>query len=210
MALNYQCEIVPGTFYAIWKIDESIDELRSQLQLSEQEEQIFLSIHHDKRKRHWLSARALLRAMLNTNEPIDCRSDDQGKPYLVGMSYAISISHSFDYVAVMLSDKHQVGIDIEFIDQKIDALASKFLSVQELSFIDDTHRIEHLYACWCAKEAIFKLHGKHGVSLLNDISLNLFHYQNKGMIEANLLINNTRLVVHYEKSRRYMMSWVTY
>lgn len=210
MAITYQKKLNSNTSFAIWKMEESIDELRAQLQLNEQEEQFIQSIHHDKRKLHWLGARALLRAMLNTTQYIDCRVDDQGKLFLVDLPYSISISHSFDYAAAILSDTHQVGIDIELINPKIEALAPKFLSPEEQSFIDDAHRTEHLYACWCAKEAIYKLHGKRGVSLLKDIRLHPFAYQEKGKVEADLLVDGSSFVAYFEKFGEYMVSWVVF
>lgn len=206
MALSHQKKIDLHTSFAVWKIEESIEELQSKLQLKQHEEEFLQSIHHDKRKLHWLSTRCLLRTMLNTDGYIDCRSDDQGKPFLVNFSKHISISHSGDYAAVMISDQSEVGIDIEHMSPKIVKLAPKFLSTNELSFINKTHQVAHLYACWCAKEAIYKLHGKRGVSLLNDINLKPFTYQESGEMEAELLTNN--FVVSFEELEGYVLSYV--
>mgnify|MGYP005608901581 CR=1 FL=1 len=210
MAFSYQKKIDPHTSFAVWKIEESIDELQSKLQLKQHEEEFLQSIHHDKRKLHWLSTRCLLRTMVNTDAYIDCRSDNQGKPFLVNFSKHISISHSFDYAAVMISDQSEVGIDIERMSPKIVELAPKFLSTHELSFIDQTHRVAHLYACWCAKEAIYKLHGKRGLSLLNDIHLKPFSYQERGQIEVELLTNNlsSDFIVSFEEFEGYMLGYV--
>jgi phosphopantetheine--protein transferase-like protein len=210
MALSYQKKIDPHTSFAVWKIEESIDELQSKLQLKQHEAEFLQSIHHDKRKLHWLSTRVLLRTMLNTDGYIDCRSDDQGKPFLVNFSKHISISHSGDYAAVMISDQSEVGIDIEHMSPKIVKLAPKFLSTKELSFINQTYQIAHLYVCWCAKEAIYKLHGKRGVSLLNDIHLKPFTYQERGKMQAELLAEGSTsiLVVCFEKFDGYMISYV--
>lgn len=209
MALSYQKKIDSHTSFAIWKIEESVDELQSKLQLKQHEEEFLQSIHHDKRKLHWLSTRVLLRTMLNTNAYIDCRSDDQGKPFLVNFSKYISISHSFDYAAVMISDESEVGIDIEHLSPKIVELAPKFLSIYELSFINQTHQVEHFYACWCAKEVVYKLHGKRGVSLLNDIHLKPFLYQERVEIEAELAVTNPirSLIVSSEKIEGYMLAY---
>ncbi len=210
MALIYQKQIDSHASFGIWKIQESMAELQSKLQLKEREEAFLQSIHLDKRKIQWISSRVLLRTMLGTDSYIDCRSDDEGKPFLANFSKHISISHSFDYAAVMISDQSEVGIDLERMNPKIIELAAKFLSIQELSFIDQIHQVEHLYACWCAKEAIYKLHGKRGVSLLNNILLRPFSYQERGEIEGHLLINNANrhFSVYFEKFERYMISYV--
>lgn len=210
MALSHQKKIDLHTSFAVWKIEESIEELQSKLQLKQHEEEFLQSIHYDKRKLHWLSTRVLLRTMLNTDAYIDCRSDDQGKPFLVNFSKHISISHSVDYAAIMISDHSEVGIDIEHMSPKIVKLAPKFLSTKELSFINQTHQVAHLYACWCAKEATYKFHGKRGVSLLNDIHLKPFTYQERGQMEAELLVNNlsSDFIVSFEEFEGYMLSYV--
>ncbi len=58
--------------------------------------------------------------------------DDHGKPYLVNFDYEISLSHSYDYAAVMISKDKKVGVDIELMKEKIDLIKHKFLSVEEL------------------------------------------------------------------------------
>ena len=85
---------------------------------------------------------------------IDCKVDAHGKPYLVNMPFQISMSHSFDYAAVMISRKNPVGIDIELIKEKVEnVLPEKFMRPEEMDFIaKDENRIQQLYVCWCAKE----------------------------------------------------------
>src|SRR5690606_35147540 len=124
--------------------------------------------------------------MLNTSDYIDCQVDEHGKPYLLNFPHHISLSHSYDYAAVMVSEDRLVGIDIEIIKDKIERVAKKFLSPEELDFIDPQHAIEHLYICWCAKESVYKLYGKNNVSFLNNIRLTPFHWAESGTFKASL------------------------
>ena len=210
MSLAFNKQIDSETLFSVWKIDETADELYSQLQLKEHETDYLDKLSAGKRNLQWLSTRALLRKMLNTNDYIDCRIDEHGKPFLVNSSYYISLSHSFDYAAVMIGKTKPVGIDLELIKDKIIRIEKKFMHPSESEFIDPDHRIEHLYACWCAKEAIYKLHGKKYVSFLDNIRLKPFKYHDQGDFDAELNMPDLQLKfkVCYEKFENYMIGYV--
>ncbi len=210
MALAYCKETDKFTSYAIWKIEETAEELLAQLQLKEHEKSYLETLNKGKRNLHWLSTRVLLRKMMNTGQYIDCRVDEHGKPYLTNFPHHISLSHSHNYAAVMLSENRPVGIDIELINTKIERVAPKFMNTNELAFIDPDHKIEHLYICWCAKEAIYKVHGKKGVSFLDHIKLSPFLYHTEGKFEAVLEIENDlkKYTVNYQKFEEYMVGYV--
>ena len=210
MALAYHKDIDPHTSFALWKIDEPAGELIAQLQLKDHEKVYLETLNNGKRNIHWLSTRVLLRSMLNTSSYIDCKVDEHGKPYLVNFPHFISLSHSFDYAAVMISKTRPVGIDIEQINDKIGRIAKKFMNAEELSFMDPAHHTEHLYIAWCAKEAVYKLQGKKNVSFLNNIRLRKFDYQKEGSFDASLELENSRkdFEVHYQQRDDYMIGYV--
>ncbi|WP_207429125.1 4'-phosphopantetheinyl transferase superfamily protein [Pedobacter sp. SYSU D00535] len=211
MALAYYKHLDATTAFGVWKIEETAEELYSSLQLNKDEEAYLQTLNNGKRNLHWLSTRVLLRKMLNTEKYIDCQVDEDGKPYLVNFPHHISFSHSFDYAAVMVSEDKPVGIDIELVKTKIDRVAKKFLCPDELAFIDNVHRIEHLYICWCAKEAIYKLQGKRNVSFKNHIRLNRFNYQEEGCFSARLEVDQEckSFEVYYEAFKDYMIGYVS-
>lgn len=210
MALAYHREIDTNTSFALWKIEETAEELLGQLQLKEHELLYLDTLNNGKRNMHWLSTRVLLRRMMETDEYIDCRVDSSGKPYLTNFPHYISLSHSYDYAAVMVSKNKAVGIDIELVKDKIERIARKFMRTEELEFIDEKDRIDHLYVCWCAKEAVYKLHGKKNISFLDHIKLKPFEYKGSGSFEAELNIgkNPKEFRVHYEKFNGYMIGFV--
>ncbi|MFD2161275.1 4'-phosphopantetheinyl transferase superfamily protein [Paradesertivirga mongoliensis] len=210
MALAYHKKLDDSTEFAIWKIEESAEELYAQLQLRDHEQKVLNGLNNGKRNLHWLSTRTLLRQLLNTKHYIDCQVDEHGKPYLPGSPYHISFSHSFDYAAVMISKDKPVGIDIEIIKDKIERVAKKFLVKEELDFIEDKHKIEHLYICWCAKEAVYKLQGKRNVSFKDHIRLQPFPFNQKGSFEAKLEADQEckTFDVFYEKFENYMIGYV--
>jgi len=210
MALAYHKDIDPQTSFALWRIDEQADELIAQLQLKDHEKIYLETLNNGKRNIHWLSTRVLLRSMLNTSSYIDCKVDEHGKPYLVNFPHFISLSHSFDYAAVMISKTKPVGIDIEQINDKIGRIAKKFMNAEELSFMDPDHHTEHLYIAWCAKEAVYKLQGKKNVSFLKNIRVRKFDYKQEGSFDASLELGDNRkdFEVHFQQMEDYMIGYV--
>src|SRR5258706_16031544 len=161
MPLLFQRNVAEQTQLAIWKIEESAEWFRSQLMLDEKENALINSIHHPQRKLHWLSSRLLLRQVLgNPDVFIHLESDDRGKPVVHNFPVHLSISHSFELSALLMSEKFMVGIDIEKIDPKIERIKHKFLREEKLLAISEEQRLEQLYVYWCAKEAMYKWYGK--------------------------------------------------
>ena len=79
MALAYYKQLDKTSFFGVWKIEESAEDLYSQLQLNDQEKAYLDSLNNGKRNLHWLSTRVLLRKLLNTQKYIDCQVDEDGK-----------------------------------------------------------------------------------------------------------------------------------
>ena len=210
MAIAYRQRIDDDTEFALWKIEEEADDLYKQLQLNEEEKAFVEKISNGKRHLHWLGTRVLLRTMLRTDEYIDCRVDEHGKPYLVGLPYHISLSHSFDYAAVMISKNNPVGIDIEHIKQKVERIAHKFMRPKELAFINETDKIQQLYVCWCVKESVYKCYGQREVSFIDNILLQPFSFAGQGTV--NTLLKKEEVNINYNvgylQYEDYMIGYV--
>lgn len=212
MPLIYQKEIDSHTCFAIWKIEETAEELLTKLQLNRSEKAFLERINKGKRTLNWLGTRVLLRTMLNTPGYIDCPSDEYGKPYLVNFPHKISLSHSFDYAACMLSTVHDVGIDMELIKPKVEVIAHKFMKPIELApFLPAHQHIDQLLVCWTAKEAVYKLQGRKGVSFKDHIQLEPFTYTPQGgTVTAHLEgpYQQATYTVYYERFGDFMLGYV--
>ncbi|MFD2148135.1 4'-phosphopantetheinyl transferase superfamily protein [Mucilaginibacter antarcticus] len=103
-----------------------------------------------------------------------------------------------------------MGIDIEQVKQKVERIAARFLSPEELAFIDDNQKIAQLYACWCAKEAIYKCYGQKEVSFMDDILLSSFDYKATGQLSAILTKGDIKkdYSVGYLQYEDYMLGYV--
>lgn len=211
MSLVYLRELDQHTKFAIWRIEEDEQTLSNQLQLDALEEQKLISLSNGKRRLHWLATRVLLRTLLNTTAYIDCPSDANGKPYLANFPQKISLTHSFDYAGAIISSVGEVGIDMELIKSKVERIAHKFLKEEELDFITSgENRIEQLYACWSAKEAVYKLQGNSGVSFLHNMTIAPFQYKDDGILKLHLKsdYHDCYFDVHYEKFNAYLLAYV--
>jgi 4'-phosphopantetheinyl transferase len=210
MAIAYRQQVDDDTEFALWKIEEQAEDLYNQLQLNDDEKAFVEKISNGKRHLHWLGTRVLLRKMLLTDEYIDCQVDEHGKPYLVTLPYHISLSHSFDYAAVMISRKKKVGIDIEQIKQKVERIAHKFMRPEELAFISKDHQIQQLYTCWCVKEAVYKCNGQKEVSFIDDVFIKPFSFTGEGEVSAILHKGdiNIAYTVGYLQYEDYMIGFV--
>jgi phosphopantetheinyl transferase len=99
----------------------------------------------------------------------DIVKDFHGKPYLSDNEFNISISHSFDYCAVMFHPFRNVGVDIQKIEDKLLPLAPKFLTDREIEMLKDN--LLELCIAWSAKEAAYKHTGVKGLSMKNNFHI---------------------------------------
>ncbi|NGF55454.1 4'-phosphopantetheinyl transferase superfamily protein [Parapusillimonas sp. SGNA-6] len=210
MALAYLRELDSDTKFAIWKIEETAAELMDKLQLDEAEKNKLQQLSKGKRTLHWLATRVLLRYLLQTDQYIHCPSDANGKPYLPDYPYELSLTHSFDFAGVILSTKGPCGIDLEIVKEKVVRIKEKFLKPEELLFIRKEDEIAQLYACWCAKEAVYKLQGNRGVSFLENMTIHPFTYRPQGVMTVDLFKDQRKFSfqVYYEKFQEYMLGYV--
>lgn len=115
--------------------------------------------------------RLLLSRMISASA--DCLYYDlMGKPFLKARAEHISISHSHDYLGILLNDKQNTGLDIELIRDKVLNIQQKFLSPAELTFANND--VERLVTMWAAKEALYKIYGLKEIEFKTNIFLNEF------------------------------------
>lgn len=184
MPIVFTKQIDEDTVLGVWKIEETESTLISGLQLKAHELALIQSLSNSKRILHWLSTRLLLRTLLKTDDYIDCQMDEHGKPYLTNIDAHISLSHSYDYAAVIVSKTKKVGVDIELIKHKIKSIKHKFLSDVELAQKQIGDNTNGLYVAWCAKEAIYKWNGKKGLEFKKHIHLKPFKLKENGSLQA--------------------------
>jgi 4'-phosphopantetheinyl transferase len=201
-------ETAPGTRLGVWKIEEDPEELKWKLQWSAEDIRKFRSHNDGERSNHWLYSRILLREMLNTKKFIALEADEYGKPYLVNFPQKLSISHSGDMVAVMLSDVN-CGMDIQLMKTNIEKIAHKFVSEEEWKYIHEDTRFEQLYLVWCCKEALYKYYGKKNLAFKENLFLYPCNWQTEGKTRGHIMRDGyfKELMVHWMAIDKYLLAW---
>lgn len=134
----------------IWEISETINDLKTELLLSEDSLKILAQRKSEMHKKQFLAIRNILKELSIHDQ--DLLYEESGKPFIRD-GQNISFSHSNIYVAVIIS-KQIVGIDIETVSDRIFKIKNKFLET-ELKYPIEFNQ-ETLLVYWNIKESIFK------------------------------------------------------
>lgn len=137
----------------LWKIDETLDEL-SDIYLNTKSQERLDSMKSLSHQKGFLAVRQLLKIAGYSDRNLSYTP--LGKPLLSDKKH-ISISHSFEYATLIISDKI-VGIDIEKNRDKIKKIASRFIGTESLECTEQEAQIRELTRIWAAKESLFKTH----------------------------------------------------
>jgi phosphopantetheinyl transferase len=175
--------------FGMWKIEEKEDYLQQHVYLSKQERAEYKKIQHVKRKKEWLSARAVL---LEVCKSLKIKykgtvKDENNKPHLKGLPWHISISHSFPYAIALINKKEPCGVDIEKAKPALFHVSKRFLSDRELHEIP--RNPGNLCAAWAAKEVLFKIYGRQKVSFKENLLLSPFDLKPAGNIIGHIKLD---------------------
>jgi phosphopantetheinyl transferase len=155
--LFFQHSINEYTKLGIWKIEEHEDFFLKKVPLKQH------VTHPYKRLQH-LAGRLLLPELFEDFPLEEIIIADTRKPFLEDEKYHFSISHCGNFAAAIASDRHRVGVDIEFVSPRLKGISPKFLTEQERKYLEKWQYLPTLYLqmitiVWSAKEAIFKWYG---------------------------------------------------
>lgn len=210
MALLFTKELEDKSKIGVWKIDESEEELVDISSTPSDELEEISYIKSESLRKQKLAVRALLNELFE--EKVYLSHHDNGKPYIENCVTNISISHTNDYVAVILNDNEDVGIDIESLSRDFSAVEKKALSDEEIDDLeDDEKRNEQLAIYWCAKEAIYKKLGQYNLDFAEQIEIDRFHPKDDGELEATFVDKDgfeEELNLEYVTFDNHVLVWV--
>ena len=146
-------KIQDHTLVGVWYVTESLGELEAHPALFSYIEESY-QFKSSKRRREWLVVRLLLNELLGSSASISYHPS--GRPFLVDSMYSISVSHTDSYVALIVSKKAKVSIDIEYISTRINRITRRFLRSDESFALAENKLLSNLLI-WCSKELLFKL-----------------------------------------------------
>jgi len=209
MALYLKKKLENEATIAVWQITETEEELIKLSSTPSDEMEEISYIQSESLRKQRLAVRALLGELFE--EKVYLSHHDNGKPYLENMVTNISITHTQKYVAVILHDEEDVGIDMESLDRDFSAVEKRALSEEEIEDLDDDRKNEQLAIYWCAKEAVFKRVSAYKVDFAEQIEVERFRPRGEGDLDVTFIHKDgyeEEFELEYITFDRHVLVWV--
>ena len=188
MPLSNPNDFIPINLF-LWKLSETEIELNNHIDLSLSSISKLDLIKSSSQRKQFLGVQNLLK-LHNVNNG-SLFYDKNGKPHLSNNKF-ISISHSFEYCGVIVSDV-KVGLDIEKFRPKILNISKKFISESDWNLIK-LSSVENVTKVWTIKEAVFKAFGHKAIDFKKNIIITSI---NKKLNKASVSISNNQITENY-------------
>ena len=201
-------EVYPGVSLGLWQMDESPEQLFDLYpHLLPYRSSLDNKYKNDGRKLEFLAIRALMYEMLRVNGASkgllshagDFTHNGQGKPLFRG--YHVGISHTEGYAALILSKKSEVAVDIEYMSDRVERIASKFLRKDERADSLDAKLVH-----WCAKETVFKLFSEENL-LFEDMRVKPFDTMSDWACDVENLKSGKTARVDFELAMDFVLTY---
>ncbi|MBT8233574.1 MAG: 4'-phosphopantetheinyl transferase superfamily protein [Saprospiraceae bacterium] len=184
-----------NTQIAVWENNEHDDFYINALNVCDKDLEEIMS-YREHRRKEWLCSRYIINLICESTTPLTILKDEYGKPFIKDSNLNISISHSNNRAAVIISDK-LVGIDIQKQEEKIDRIFHKFISEEEQSKIETQHTKSSYHIFWGAKEAMYKGWGKKELDFKTHMHVYPFScYQNN--LELKGWVRKENIIQEYD------------
>jgi phosphopantetheinyl transferase len=205
MPLVYQQNINEHTKIGVWHILETEDFFIEKV--TEQ-----YKINHAQKKMQHLAGRNLLLEMANDISLKNILLTETGKPFLSDESYFFSISHCADFVAVIISAKSKVAIDIQHVAPKIESIKQKYLTEEEMNLLStlSISPNEQFTFAWTIKEAMFKYFDEKGIDFKQHLNITSTNFEHEVWVSKSTF-NKNRVQQLETKSIRFndlFMTWI--
>ena len=198
--INETCQLV------LWEISEELDDLLSIVSLNESEQIRLDGFGSMARKKEFAVTRILLQELLGS--AVFIRNNEHGKPSLEHSDFDISISHSKNYVGLMIGTGHELALDIEYLSDRVYSITKRFMSESEMALISEDEEQLHIYQHWCAKECLIKLYGEKDVHLIDELKIHPFNpSQSQFSGEVTRTDFSRTYSFKYELFNTYLMVW---
>jgi 4'-phosphopantetheinyl transferase len=208
MPLYQLRQINAHTHLGIWQIQETPEKLSEALAVLAPALPVppFASA---KRQREWLASRLLAYTLLLKFTPAyhPLAYDPYGKPGFLTGPCRLSITHSGEWAAVIVSSTCEVGIDLELISSRIKDIAPKFLSSRELMGAgEDTEKLSIL---WSSKETLYKLYSRKKLIFKEHLQVEIGCLTTAGQVSARVVTPHFERLynINYEKLNGYILTY---
>lgn len=184
--------VAPGVRLAVWRITEHVDDFAAPAHVD------LWAMQSEARKLEVLAVYAMLRHMTGRADLL-ISHDEAGRPLVPG--WTLSISHTKGWAALILSGTRAVAVDIEYMSDRVERVAHRFLRPDE-----EKGNTAHQLVSWSAKETVYKfLHAER--LLFWDMRLGAFVVSDKGMVEVEDLKRLNVVKVRFELNADYVLTY---
>ena len=203
-------KINDNSWLGLWRVEEEMKWFYDQIDLSKEDTYAYSKISNELKKFEWLSTRMVMKALVKEMgiEYMGIIKDDHGKPFLRECSFPISVTHSYPYVSAIIHRNLEVGIDLEKLkNDKILRIAKKFTNPREYAFANENPRI--LTLIWCAKESLYKLHGRKFVVFRENLEVEPFEPFETGELTGWLKLEtgDQAFKLNYETTQHFFITY---
>lgn len=215
--IPFEVSLQPGVMAGFWKIQENESYFRERLILWPEEQKVLSSVRAENKRLQWLASRLVIRELKQPRGQVISISAEDGKPLLKGLDVHVSISHTETLAAAILSEDLLPGIDVEDMNRDIPSVVRKrFLHRLEFqhihSFREDQAGFFSVLA-WSAKETMFKVLGRKGVSFQEDLLLHLpeqFPEKRAGAFPVSILNHGPekKFDLHFTHFENTLCTWL--
>ena len=221
MPLHAIQPLSPTAALGLWHLTETPEALWAGLPNAAAYKPLLPATADVKRQTQWLGGRRLAHALLGgLPAPLPpetlVRNDATGRPWLAGApaGAGLSLSHSGEWVAAVLTQSGRAGVDIEQIRDKAQRLAGKFLAENEWDHARAASQLTeadaHYTMLWSAKEALYKLAAARGILFRQQLLLHEFSPAASGEIPATLVLDGVQtrhLICYTQPAPGYVLTY---
>ena len=192
---------------AVWKIEESEEELFSMLPLTSSMKLTLDKFRNHSRRIEWLASRVLLYHF--TGKIPEVKYKESGQPYIPDFNKSISITHTTGYAAIVVSDKPCAGLDIERPLERVLRISERFIHANEKEFIQPDNTLNYHTIIWCAKETLFKIIETPEVIFNKELEIFPFAIENEGILNTKVSKGKDDFIyqLFYTASADYYLVW---
>lgn len=150
------------------------------------------------RRKEILSEKVLIEKLF-PGKNVSLLHNDNGMPLLSnGMN--VSISHTKNYIAMMVSEHYNVALDIEHISDRVQKVGKMYLR-------EDEHfkEINEMLVAWCVKETMYKLYSSSKLSF-DEIYIKPFTVSSEGVVYADNMRTEETVKLHFTVTPEYVLT----
>lgn len=184
----------------LWKIEEQDSEL-CELDANPFLKSAVMSCGSLRRRAEIVSVYSLLHAM--TSAPgLFIDHTPEGRPIIKGADINVGVSHTNGYATLIMSHTKNVSVDIEYINDRVDRIAERFIRDDETALCT-LSRLVH----WCVKETLYKYFSEQKLGYY-EMRLHPFELSSEGKVLADNLRENTTSAVFYKIADEYVITYM--